>query len=45
MGRKSKRLARYIKNFEQYCDTEEGKKLIASLNYKNKQQTKKILII
>jgi phosphoenolpyruvate carboxykinase (ATP) len=28
---KAKDLAsRYIKNFEQYCDTEEGKRLIAS---------------
>jgi phosphoenolpyruvate carboxykinase (ATP) len=28
---KAKDLAsRYIKNFEQYCDTEEGKKLVAS---------------
>ena len=22
--------ARYIKNFEQYCDTEEGKRLVAA---------------
>jgi phosphoenolpyruvate carboxykinase (ATP) len=37
---KAKDLAsRYIKNFEQYCNTEEGKKLIPSSiqNYKNRQ--------
>jgi phosphoenolpyruvate carboxykinase (ATP) len=39
-GKKKQKIlaSRYIKNFEQYCNTEEGKKLILQdLNYRNKQ--------
>ena len=36
---KAKDLGARYKNFEQYCDTEEGKRLVSNLNYKNQRNT------